>query len=773
MKSTALALSIVLAASLKSAYAFTPQGVPPSKGNKASSEIAYKSGSDATELTATEQKQMKLKRIIENQKNLYANKSPWRVTRPTTPSEDDLEPPPVKVEPVADIAHEEVDMDIGAISLLESKDVKAYIKHLKAKREKKEEHEDITHKTELSTTNSAKPSKEIDIKVNTFGANARISTVPPKKAVLFPAKQEVNANTPRAKPNPNKAPPGRTWLSATEKIKMAREAAKAKLEEPVPAVHGKIDTKDESELLEAKKQHSLPETKNKNEKSEEEIAAALKEKMIQEYIAHLEEKRKKNGEKVQGKSVVVTQGAMKNIQEDIKAEVKTEFHEDTEKTVLESKKSEIEAPKKSNNNKEIDELKNLLNSLVQRTDKFLDEPEGVNASVSSNIHVPNQSQAFPTIIESPEQSQSQSHSQEKHWTELVSQPILFRSMDMIGKPLTEGELAQIKAQQERRKQRTRQEPTVQQQQQRQQQQQQQQQQHLSMATKGNHIPIAQTQLRSSNNSVKSTRNPGHDYTTSFDKRMNLNPNQEPAHVTPKQRNAVNNRNPGLDYTTSFDQRMGLNPNQEPINKTPSQQQKTSRNPGYDYTTSFDQRMGLNPNDDSVQQKMRAARSRNPGYDYTTSFDQRMGLNPEGSNRRRQSQNVQFKTVNQLDMNGNPISTSSNRRNPSHDYSTSFDQRVGGFAGRPTESYGFPQPTEELEEELTEEVAFPNLEEEKAQRDAEEVMKEKLIQEYIALLKERRDKEQQEKDSQPVKESKQKGSIFHFKTLCEEPREENW
>jgi hypothetical protein len=767
MKSTALALSIVLAASLKSAYAFTPQGVPPSKGTKASSEIAYKSGSDATELTATEQKQMKLKRIIENQKNLYANKSPWRVTRPTTPSEDNLEPPPVKVDPVADISLEEVDMDIGAISLLESKDVKAYIKHLKAKREKKEEQEDTTHNTELSTNISAKPSKEIDIKVNTFGANARISTVPPKKAVLFPPKQEVNANTPRAKPNPNKNPPGRTWLSAAEKIKMAREAAKAKLEEPISAVHAKIDTKDESELLEAKKQHSLLETKNKNEKSEEEIAAALKEKMIQEYIAHLEEKRKKNGEKVQGKSVVVTQGAMKNIQEDFKSEVRTECHDDTEKPVLESKKSKIEAPKKSNNSKEIDELKNLLNSLVQRTDKFLDEPEGVNASVSSNIHVPNQSQAFPTIIESPDPLQSQSHSQEKHWTELVSQPILFRSMDMIGKPLTEGELAQIKAQQERRKQRTRQEPIAQQQQQHHQ-----HQQHLSIASKESHTPVAQRQLRSSNNSVKSTRNPGHDYTTSFDKRMSLNPNQEPAHVAPSQRNTVNNRNPGLDYTTSFDQRMGLNPNQEPINQT-SSQQKTSRNPGYDYTTSFDQRIGLNPNDDSVQQKMRAARSRNPGYDYTTSFDQRMGLNPDGSERRRQSQNVQFKTVNQLDMNGNPISTSSNRRNPSHDYSTSFDQRVGGFAGRPTESYGFPQPTEEPEEVLTEEVTFPNLEEEKAQRDAEEVMKEKLIQEYIALFKERRDKEQQEKEPQPGTESKKKGSIFHFKTLCEEPREENW
>jgi hypothetical protein len=152
----------------------------------------------------------------------------------------------------------------------------------------------------------------------------------------------------------------------------------------------------------------------------------------------------------------------------------------------------------------------------------------------------------------------------------------------------------------------------------------------------------------------------------------------------------------------------------------------------------------------------------------------MGLHPLGSETRRQTQNVNFKTVNQLDMNGNPILTSTNRRNPSHDYSTSFDQRVGGFAGRPTESYGFPQTPEEPEEELIQETAtFPNLEEEKSQRDAEEIIKEKLIHEYIALLKERRDKEQEKTEKPPVAESKKKGSIFHFKTLCEEPREGNW
>lgn len=796
MKSTALALSIVLAASLKSADAFTPQGVP-SKGNKPSSEIAYKSGTDSTDLTATEQKQMKLKRIIENQNNLYANKSPWRVTRPATQPEDDTEPL-VQVEEVTDVIDKEGDMDLGALSLLESKDVKAYIKHLKAKREKEQEHEGTTRIPEFSSPTSAKPSKDIEIKVNTFGANARISTTPPQKKIVIPPQgqgRQDNSNTIRGMPSSDKAPVGRTWLSAAEKIKMAREAAKSKqmIDDTIKVVSEKKDKTDDITVPKAKEQHSLLETNTKNEKSEEEIAAALKEKMIQEYIAHLEEKRRKNGEKIEEKSVVVKQGAGKVIEEEPTFEVKVESQDDNVNSAFEpSVKNSTDAPKKSKSSKEIDELKNLLNSLVQRTDKFLDEPESRS---SSKIHVDNGSQVFPTVIEGSNESvtvsQSQNQPKEKHWTELVSQPILFRSMDMIGKPLTESELAQIKAQQERRKQRIQQGQSTQQHQ-------------LPLAAKEIKVPVTQAQLRNSNNQAKTSRNPGHDYTTSFDKRMGLNPNQEPMQSAPTQRHASPGRIPGLDYTTSFDQRMGLNPNQDPIRKTSNQRSasknpgydyntsfdqrmglnpnqdsvkketRASRNPAYDYTTSFDQRMGLNPDQDSIKKKMRANVSSNPGHDYTTSFDQRMGLNPLGSETRRPKQNVQFKTVNQLDMNGNPISTNASRCNPSHDYSTSFDQRVGGFAGRPTESYGFPQTEEVPEEELSEDIAFPDWEEEKAQRDAEDIMKEKLIQEYIALLKERRDKEQEKKETPPVNESKKtKGSIFHFKTLCEEPREENW
>jgi len=799
MKSTALALSIVLAASLKSTDAFTPQGVP-SKGNKPSSEIAYKSGTDTTDLTATEQKQMKLKRIIENQKNLYANKSPWRVTRPATQPEDDTEQL-IQAEQVAEVVDEDVDMDLGALSLLESKDVKAYIKHLKAKREKDQVQEDTTRIPEFPSPSPAKPSKDIEIKVNTFGANARISTTPPEKKIVIPPQaqdRQDSENTIRARPSSDKAPPGRTWLSAAEKIKMAREAAKSKqmIDVTTTVMDEKKDTTDEITVPKAKEHHSSLEINTKNEKSEEEIAAALKEKMIQEYIAHLEEKRRKNGEKIEEKSVVVKQGAGRVIEEEPTFDVKVESQDDNIKSVFEpTEKNNTDAPKKSKSSKEIDELKNLLNSLVQRTDKFLDEPEGMKSRSSSNFHVESHSQVFPTIIEGSNESvtasQIQNQPKEKHWTELVSQPILFRSMDMIGKPLSAGELAQIKAQQERRKQRTQHGQSAQQQQ-------------VPVAANEMKVPVAQAQLRNPKNQAQTSRNPGHDYSTSFDQRMGLNPNQEPMQNAPKQRNTSPGRNPGLDYTTSFDQRMGLNPNQGPIQK-PSNQRSASKNPGYDYntsfdqrmclnpnqdsvqketrasrnpahdyTTSFDQRMGLNPDQDSIKKKMRANVASNPGHDYTTSFDQRMGLNPLGSETRRPNQNVQFKTVNQLDMNGNPISSNANRRNPSHDYSTSFDQRVGGFAGRPTESYGFPQTVEVPAEELSEDIAFPNFKEEKAQRDAEDIMKEKLIQEYIALLKERRDKEQEKKEKPPANESKKtKGSIFHFKTLSEEPRAENW